>query len=162
VGLTLTLEQELRAADVGYRRQVNAVRHGWKPRHVGGSRWGGHIEGACAELAGSLWTGLPWTGEKVWDVPPAERVPDLGTNVEVRWTAPTARDLFLYLDALRDKPERFFLLVVGFAPDFEIIGWIKGENARRNSWLVVYPEREVYRVPAAELHPVERREHRAA
>jgi hypothetical protein len=152
--VTLTTEDELRAAAVGYARQRIAVQHQRKPRHFGGSRWGGHIEGACAELAGSIGLDLPWTGEEVWETPPATRVPDLGERTEVRWVAPSRYESILNYDAARDLDDRFYVLVVGFAPTFDIVGFLRGADCRQPAWLHQYPERAVYRVPASSLRPL--------
>ncbi len=142
--------EELRAAEVGYRRQRIAVESQREPRHRGGSLWGGHIESACAELLVSRWLALPWTGETVWERPPDVRLPDVGELVEVRWVAPS-REPVLNFDAEKDKDERFYVLVSGFSPEFEIHGYVKGEDARQEAWKHRYPERTVYRVPAAAL-----------
>jgi hypothetical protein len=150
----LTSEQELRAADVGYRRQRNAVERGFPPRHRGGSLWGGHIEGACAELAASIAYALPWTGEEVWTVPPTDRVPDLGDRTEVRWVAPSRYEPTLNFDAERDLDDRYYDLVSGLAPEFTIHGHILGATARTAGLKVDYPERTVYRVPASALSPI--------
>lgn len=104
----------------------------------------------------SSWLALPWTGETLWDVPPAERLPDVGERVEVRWAMSSTTPMLTY-DAERDCDDRFYVLVTGFAPEYEIHGYILGANARRPEWRHRYPERVVYRVPAAALMPLERR-----
>jgi hypothetical protein len=154
VPLRLNQEQHLHGAGIGYARTVNAVRRGFEPRHRNGSLWGGSIEGACTELAGSLVTGLPWTGETVWETPPREPVPDLGRRTEVRWGE---RRPLLNFDRDRDKDSRAYILVTGFAPNYVVHGWILGGDCRRDEWLTVYPERAVYRVPLEALNPINRR-----
>lgn len=149
-GMRLPPLEELRAAEVGFQRARIAVEAGRTPRHRGGSIWGGHIEGACAELLVARWTVRPWTGEEIWTTPPPERLPDVGEKIEVRWTAPGPPPT-LYLDAERDKPDRFYVLVTGYAPEYDILGYIQGAEGMRSEWLHRYPERAVYRVPADAL-----------
>ncbi len=141
---------QLEAAEIGYERTRRAVVRGGEPRHRAGSLWGGSIEGACSEKFVARWRVLPWTGAALWDVVPAEPVPDVGELTEVRWVAPGATP-YLYFDALRDKPDRFYVLVTGYAPNFEILGYIAGDKTGRPEWFHRFPERDVFRVPAAAL-----------
>lgn len=154
--IELSPAQHLAAAAVGYRRQANAIRHGLKARHRHGSRWAGDIEGACAELAAAIAVGLPWTGEEVWigHRPTATREPDIGRLTDVRWSAPTwnGAEPVLRIDT-RDEPAWAYLLVVGYAPTFDVVGWMTGEAAPLHGTLRHYPERDVVEVPAGELIP---------
>lgn len=159
--ITLTLEQHLRAADVGYRRRCVRLKDGYGDRHRNGSMWEGDIEGACAELAAALYLDVPWTGEEVFGRAARAKVPDIGTRTEVRWTAPVG-DTALWLDATKDELDRLYVLVTGWAPDFVIVGGIDGTRGTQVGRLVVFPEREVYRVGLEELTPLERRGSAAA
>jgi hypothetical protein len=153
IEVTLTPEQEIRGATRGFTRQRNAVERQLRPRHRAASLWGSHAEGACAELAGHLTLGLDWTGERFLSGPGLVPPPDLGENTEVRWVAPTSA-YTLNIDAKRDDPDRDYVLVIGFAPVFQIIGYRRGGETRQTRWLKVYPEREVFQVPASELVPL--------
>lgn len=157
--VALDREQEWEAAMVGFDRQGNALKWGLKGRHNNGSHWEGHIEAACSELVASIYTGLNWTG-KNWLWTPEDRIPppDLGQATEVRWCRPRWRgaDPPLNFDATADHDDRYYILVVGFAPVMRVLGMIKGAHARRKEWLESYPERDVYRVPPHELVPVPR------
>lgn len=153
VRFTMKTDEELRAAGVGFARQENAVRRGLEPRHRASSLWGGHIESACAELAVALVTGRPWSGENVLGLPPFDGGADVGERTEVRWVAPSG-DLHLNIDARRDHGERLYVLVSGFAPTYEIHGYLLGRDAARPEWLTRYPERDVYRVPARALRAI--------
>lgn len=148
--MSLPVRSHLEAAAVGYERQRRAVLRDGTPRHRNGSLWGGSIESACAEQLVAGWLAKPWTGAALWDVPPAEPVPDVGERTEVRWVAPGPSPT-LYLDALRDKPDSFYVLVTGFAPDLRIVGYVRGEAGMRPQWRHRFPEREVFRVPASAL-----------
>lgn len=152
---TLAAVDELRAADVGFRRRRNAIEQGLTPRHSTGSRWGGDIEGACAELAVAQWLRLSWTGEPVWVTPPSERQPDVGERTEVRWVQPQATPC-LYFDVRRDRRDWAYVLVAGYAPTFEIHGYIWGRDAEIAGELIRYPERDVRRVPCSALRPLDR------
>jgi hypothetical protein len=152
VGVKLQRDDELAAARIGFARQENAVKRGLPPRHRGGSRWGGHIEGACSELAASIALDLPWTGRDVLGEPPFRDVPDLGTATEVRWSL-TGSSGLIY-DPRRDHDGRIYVLVIGTAPDFTIVGYLHGQSCRRQEWLHAYPERTVYRVPTGALHQI--------
>lgn len=149
--------QQLRGAKVGIKRRLNAIHQGFRSRHTGNySRWVGDIEGASAELAGHLFTGLPWTGEHYYPKraglkPP----PDLGTSTEVHWNDPRDGRPRLYLDPL-DDPDRYFILVTGYTPEMHIRGFMHGREI-----LEVGEEREMWRsgrnvlvVYAEHLHSV--------
>jgi hypothetical protein len=152
IELRLAPTEELKAAEIGYQRQVNAVRQGFTPRHRGGSLWGGTIESTCAELAVAIALELDWTGREVWERPPVESVPDVGGSIEVRWSE---RGQFLTFDATRDKESRLYVLVSGYAPRFKLLGYMAGDRCRRPEWHHSYPERDVYRVPVEALNPID-------
>ena len=143
----LTPEQEIEAATIGFRRQRNAVMKRYPPRHRGGSLWGGHIESACAENAASLALGQEWTGATVWETPPSIRIPDIGTRTEVRWVD-RRTDPRLPYDIAKDHLDRLYMLVTGFAPSFEILGYIQGARALEVGEIKHWPERDV-----AYVHP---------
>ena len=152
IEVTLTADQELRAARIGFKRRANALKRGLVGRHYATSQWEGNAEGACSELAAALALDVPWTGEHQFE--PPFTLPDIGERTEVRW-ARRRREPRLIIDALRDKQDRLYVLVTGFAPVFLIHGLILGADARRPEWLHHYEERDVYRVPAIELRQLE-------
>jgi hypothetical protein len=160
VTVTLTPEQELRAAAVGFARRRIALEQGHKSRFYG-NLWGGNIEGACAEFAVAIYTGLPWTGEPVWTVRPAEALADVGERIEVRWVAPGRHEALLNFDARQDCDDRFYVLVRGYSPRYEILGYVLGSDARDHQ-TKTYPERTVHRVPASALKPLPGERERAA
>jgi hypothetical protein len=127
-----------RAIGVGWRRQLSALMRSAKPLHDH-NLWEGHIEGAGAELAGHIATGLPWTGEKVWDVPPPG-VPDLSdgtTNVEVRW----GKNGLLRVTEGQIHHDWWYMLVTGRMPSYVIEGVIKGSDIDAIAEREVWPER---------------------
>ena len=70
--------------------------------------------------------------------------PDLWPNVEVRHTTCTDGGLII---RPRDKSERLFVLVIGTAPSYRVIGWTRGDEARRDE----YRWQDVWRVPQSRL-----------
>ena len=52
-----------------------------------------------------------------------------------------------------DDTEKLFVLAVGMAPTFKIIGWMKAIDARKKEWLQNYAGREpAWFAPQSELH----------
>lgn len=151
----LSQDDHIRAAKIGFVRAERGIIRGGHNRHEnGGSRWAWNIESACAELEASLTTGLVWTGAKLWFIPPARRVPDLGEATEVRWQAPRRNgDYTLYYDPAKDDPEWYYMLVVGWAPDQKVIGWLNGRDVPQLGTPHTFPERKVICVPATALKP---------
>jgi hypothetical protein len=155
IDVTLTPEQQLEGAQEGFDRQAWALHHNLKPRHYTTSLWCAHIEGALGELACSVGLEKPWTGKGFRPVAGVEHPPDVGDNIEVRQVfPPKGREPTLNFDANRDEHARWYVLVVGFSPNFSIVGRILGTDAQREEWKVVYPERELFRVPASALMPI--------
>lgn len=145
----LTKDEQLRGAKEGYERQKHAVEDGLVSRHNNGSAWGCHIEGACSELALAVLTGQPWTGEGFRNGPGRRPPPDVGEDIEVRWVAPEGK--YLNMDARRDIAHRRYVLLRGYCPEYEVLGWIWGREMTERGFKVEYPERVVYRVPLDKL-----------
>ncbi len=110
-------------------------------RDLGGEqRLAQDVDAAGAELAASKLTGCRWnmtTGEDLDE-------PDLWPHVEVRHTTRTDGGLIV---RSKDKPERLFVLVCGTLPAYRVIGWIRGEEARRDEHLW----KDAWRVPQSGL-----------
>jgi hypothetical protein len=158
VDVSLTVQQDIEGAVVGFRRRKHAILNDLTPRHLNSSQWGGHAEGALAELAASLGLGLPWTGKDYLVgvggqfEPPA----DVGRKVEVRWVPPPnpryPREPMLNYDDRRDKDGSYYVLVQGWSPTFRLLGWVPGHECRTGE-RKVWPERVVWRFPASRLLP---------
>lgn len=158
IEVTLTPEQELEGATEGFERQSWALRNGLKPRHLTTSLWCAHLEGALAELACSIALNLPWTGKGFRAGAGVEHPADVGDSIEVRQVFPPHRgtnEPLLGFDPKRDRRDRWYVLVVGFAPNYVVVGRLLGTDCMREEWKVVYPERELYRVPASALIPID-------
>lgn len=99
-----------------------------------------NVDAAGAELAASKATGCRWnmtTGEDLDE-------PDLWPHVEVRHSTRKNGGLIV---RPKDKPDRLFVLVVGTLPTYRVIGWMQGENARRQE----HRWQEVWKVPQSRL-----------
>jgi len=156
VEVALSPEQHLEAARIGFNRQANAVSLCLRSRHASISAWEGHIEGACAELAASLVTGLPWTGRDVLHTPGEPRYtgPDIGEMTEVRWARPSKWEPRLRFAPDSDHDDRFYVLVSGWAPTLTVYGCAIGAEIRELGDMHEYPDRVVYYMPASRLRPV--------
>lgn len=99
-----------------------------------------NVDAAGAEMAASKLTGCRWNmtvGEDLTE-------PDLWPYVEVRHT--TFKNGGLIIRS-KDKPERLFILVVGTLPRYRVIGWIRGEEARRDE----HRWKDAWKVPQSGL-----------
>jgi hypothetical protein len=85
--------------------------------------WAMDCEGACAELAASLATGVPWQR----GVNTFKREGDVGPY-EVRHSTTHGHRLILREG---DPDERAYILVTGQAPNMVVHGWITGAEGKR-------------------------------
>lgn len=90
------------------------------------SSWDNEIEGACAELALCRYRGIFWSGASKF------KGKDAG-DVEVRWTKHIGTGgLIVYP---HDEDGAVFILMDGFAPTYNIIGWLRGIEAKKPEYL---------------------------
>lgn len=148
IRLELTPAEMLLAATTGVHRNVAAIRRGL-PDVAGhsGSGWDLHVEGACGEMAVAKHLGLFWNGS----INTFRSGNDVGAW-QVRTRSRADYDLVVRPN---DKPENIFILVIGIAPVFDIIGWISGSDARRDEWKQTYGGRpEAWFVPQKNMNPM--------
>ena len=102
--------------------------------------WDQDIESACAEMAlakflNGFWTGLGSVGNAdagIW---------------ESRWTFHVDRGgLIVYP---RDSDNKRYVLLDGFAPDYRLIGWLWGHEAKQEKWW--QEKMQYWLVPRGEL-----------
>jgi hypothetical protein len=98
------------------------------------------IDAAGAELAASKLTRCRWTMTCGDDL----EAPDLEPHVEVRHT--TREDGGLIVRP-RDHGDRLFVLVIGTLPRYRVVGWIRGEQARRDE----FRWQDAWKVPQSSL-----------
>ncbi len=146
--VTLTPAELRMAALVGLERQLEALSQSLPDRHgYEGEGWNIHIEGAAGELALAKWLGRYWDGS----VNTFQSGGDVG-EIQVRTRSKEDYDLLVRPG---DKEDAVFVLVIGKAPRFRVVGWIRGADAKRPEWLRAYGGRaEAYFVPQHALKPV--------
>ncbi len=120
--IQLTAHEMYYAGLVGYRRNLEAICRGRKPRFsekVAGELFGFHILGAMAECAVAKGYGMYWS-------PHVNKFSggDVG-RIEVRYSK--RRDV-----KIRERDTGIVVSVCGEPPTFEIAGWVTAEQARSN------------------------------
>jgi hypothetical protein len=140
--VTLRWFEVLLAASVGVRRQLEALRASLPDCHGfdGETSWQVHIEGACGEMAFAKAARLFWSGS----VNSFKNGCDMG-NIQVRTRSREDYDLIVREN---DRDEDAFVLVIGKAPEYRVVGWIRGADAKRPEWRKTYGNR-----PAASFVP---------
>lgn len=140
--VTLEWFEVMLAATVGVRRQLEALRRGRPDCHGfdGATGWQVHIEGACGEMAFAKATGRYWSGS----VNTFKIGGDVGA-IQVRTRSREDYDLIVRDD---DRDEDIFVLVIGQAPTYRVVGWIRGMDGKRACWRQRYGNRPVaYFIP---------------
>jgi hypothetical protein len=123
--VALTTDELLVAATVGVHRHLACLRAGSITQFDTGADWNHTIEGAAAELALAKHLARYWTGL----TPKAKG--DVGA-VQVRQTAHANGHLVL---RARDFPGNpFFVLITGANGRYQLIGWIRAHDGRRDEW----------------------------
>jgi hypothetical protein len=146
----LTWHELTLAAHVGVRRHAEALRQQLPDAHgrEGHDGWSDHIEGACGEMAAAKALGVYWT--------PTVNTFQIGGDVgelQVRTRSKSDYEL-LVRDA--DKTGSIFILVRGLAPVFDVVGWLRGGDAKRPEWRKGHGGRPpAYFVPDAALQPID-------
>lgn len=137
------------AATIGVERQIEALVARRQDKHgFDGCGWDIHIEGAIGELIlakglGVFWTGTVNTFRSGGDV----------LHYQVRTRSKPEYELPVRPD---DDPEKIFVLVRGHGYAYDIVGWIKGADARRDEWVQTYGGRpKAWFVPDDALHSAE-------
>jgi hypothetical protein len=153
IKITLTHGEIVAAGAVGVARQAasrnSRSAHGLDESATSGMGYA--IEGACAELACAKALNLYW---------PATvntfSGPDIGETIQVRrrLNLPGKRDLYVRPN---DDEKYAYFLVWGLCPNFEIVGYIWGKNAKIEKYYVDTKTRPpAWFIPPDDLHPVER------
>jgi hypothetical protein len=147
VNLTLNANEVLVAGYVGMRRNAEARFNRRKarfPEKVIGELWGFHIESAHAELCVAKALGLYWGfGVCTFHVEDIEN-----SGIEVRWSG-RRKDC-----KIRPDDKGFIVSVSGQCPDYEIKGWIKAEDGKKEEFYRADPP-PAYFVPHERLKSIE-------
>ena len=150
--ITLTGYEMFMAAMVGVRRQIEAMQNGLTS-NVGfeGAPWEIHIQGAAGEMAYAKFQDRYWSGS----VNTFKQGGDVG-DVQIRTRSKSDYDL-LIRDG--DRDDDYFVLVLGIAPKFEIVGWIRAGDAKQPEYLKEHGGRPAaYFVPQPALRLFEARQ----
>lgn len=142
VRVRLTHEQMTYAAQIGARRHIEALARNLPDRHGydGADGWTVHIEGACGELVVAIALNRTWEAT----VNTFKVGGDVG-HLQVRTRSKHGYEL-LVRDG--DRDEDIFVLVTGQAPNYRIVGWIRGVDAKRPEWQQTHGNRPpAYFVP---------------
>ncbi len=110
-----------------------------------------HIHAAGGELAAAKVLNRYWHAS----VNTYHRVPDVGDNLEVRTRLDSIckngadADLIVRDD---DPDDRYFVHVIGRLPEYEVVGWILGADAKQQQWRNNHGGHgEAYFVPRSQL-----------
>lgn len=146
----LTPQELMQAAMVGVMRAVSCIRDGRQHKHGANidESWQMQIEGACGEAAHAKASGVWWSAS----VNTFKSEGDVGA-VEVRTRSKDDYDLIVRKD---DRDDAIYVLVVGRAPCFRVVGWIHGLEAKAPVFLASHGGREeAYFVPQSALNKME-------
>jgi hypothetical protein len=114
---------------VGGARNVQSLVRRWEPAAGVGTAntWTPNVEGAAGEIAVAKILGIYW--EPIVGNPLADDVGpyQVRTNISRKYD-----DLCL---RAKDRDDRFYISVLSFAPDFDVLGFIRGAEGKRPEWL---------------------------
>jgi hypothetical protein len=128
-------------------REIFALRHRLKQRNRDSdlchATFEDNIQGACAEMA------VAKALDKFF---PTNFEVDISNEWEVRHSVRKDASLIVRMG---DSDVKKFVLVVGQAPKFRIVGWKRGSDAKKSQWLRAPNVRPpAYFVPQKELESI--------
>lgn len=140
--VTLSWFEVFQGAACGVLRQIENLRAGRRDAHgFSGDGWGLHVDGALAEMAAAKASDRYW--EAVVSGDPRRIAGDVGL-VQVRSTRRVNGSLIVHPT---DPDEATFVLVVGTAPSYRVVGSILGREAKDSRWWRTDTGRPAYFVP---------------
>lgn len=148
--LTVELEwfEVSRAALVGVARNVEAYRKGCVSKMQIGEEWNAHILGALGEAAFAKATNRYWSGSVN-----TFKAADVGDNIQIRTRSRHSYDLIVR-DG--DRDDDVYVLVTGGPSEFEVHGWIRCGDAKRDEFRANYGMHgEAFFVPKERLMPMD-------
>ncbi len=145
VNIKLEWCEYLYAAFVGLMREAEGYRNANAKRlYNGADEIVTHVQGAMAEIAVAKVLNLYWGGGVN-----AFATPDVGRKTEVRYTEYNTGKLLI---RHKDTDDRPFVLVRGRPPNLEVVGWMRGRDAKQDEFWV--EEATAFMVPADKLTPI--------
>lgn len=148
--IKLSISEMHIAAQIGSMRQIQALAKGLPDRHGfdGLDGWSVHIEGAAGEMAVAKALNLYWGGS----VNTFKSLGDIGSQLEVRTRS---KDYYELIIRPNDKDDSRYVLVTGRAPNYNVVGWIKGKDAKQEKWSKTHGNRPAaFFVPHKELNDI--------
>lgn len=143
---------KLTSQEIGYGVRVGGFRHYFalqqnkKDAHGydGENGWQLHIEGALGEIATAKFLNIYWDGSvNTW------KANDL-KGIQVRTRSKNYYDLIVRDN---DTNDSIYILTTGKNGVYNIVGWINGENAKKQEWQKTYGDRPAaFFVPQSELN----------
>lgn len=156
----LTEFELFQAAIVGCRRNIESL---GSTHHQHGKKslgWEINVEGAAGEIAFAKYMGWYWsgsintfkTGGDVMDFEVRTRI------LKKKGEQGYLDEEWMYDMIVRpdDKDESSYVMVLGRAPNYEVIGWLPGRDAKRPEYLKNHGGRPyAHFVPQSVLRPIE-------
>jgi hypothetical protein len=144
--VTLTSYEIFLAAMVGVRRKIASNDYSKASTFIDPQVWwGSDIESACAEMAVAKALKIYWDGSVN-----TYSAPDVGV-FQVRHTPILHGKLII---RPKDSDAETFIFIVGSSPDFEIIGYMTGKEAKQDKYLSdPHGKAPCWMVPQGELTP---------
>lgn len=150
VRVELTRFEMEHAAWIGARRRIESLCSGRGEAHgYKGLGWSENIEGAMGELALAKVKDRFWSGS----INTYQAGGDVGRKVQVRTMS---QDHFGLLVRQVDADDKPYVLVVGVAPKYRVVGWMWGKDAKKDIWQQDFSNGRppTYCVPQEELTPI--------
>ena len=148
--IKLTPCEMMLGATIGIHRHMAAINRNLQDRHgFEGDGWGIHIEGACGEIAAARALGVYYGGS----------INSFRTGFDIGGYQVRTRSRRDYDLIIRDNDDlnQSYILVLGVAPNFEVVGFLPGIAVSRHpEWRKTYGGREeCWFVPQSELVRIE-------
>lgn len=146
LSVTLNWYELWMATQVGVKRHLEALQRNLPDRHGcdPDDGWSVHIEGAAGEMAAAKAMNRFYSGS----VNTFRDGGDVGA-IQVRTRSKDGYELIVRAN---DRDSDVFVLVVGRAPVYRVMGWMRGQDAKRAEWRKEHGGRvAAYFVPTAAL-----------
>lgn len=155
IPVRLTKSETFHAASAGIQRRIEGIfsktrsdKHGLK-----GLGWDIDVEGVAAEMAAAKALYLAYTFVLEISDDPAALEGDIAPGIEVRATTHRNGCLIIHPE---DKDDSKFILVTGQIPNFKVVGWLQGKEAKQDQWWRTDTGRPAYFVPQTALYSFNR------
>lgn len=135
-------------AHAGVRRRIESIRRGTKdaPGFNRTDKWDIDIAGACGEMA------VAKVLDKYWDA--AVNTFHRGDVGKLQVRTSRQETPFLIVQK-HNSDDDIFVLVQGTAPDYKVLGWLSGKQAKQKKYLRTFGNRPpVFAVPPKNLKPL--------